>query len=80
MLYNEYLPGRLSCTDLLCVLVSLRKKHHFKRNLGSSVRNWPKISLIYLSESVRRGLILIGCDRYKYLSLDLGLPTKLRYV
>ena len=29
-----------------------------KRNLGSPVKNCPKVSLIYLSESERRGLIL----------------------
>ena len=50
------------------VLVILRgyspKKTLFKRNLGSQVKNCPKVSLIYLSESVRRGLILIGCDIY----------------
>ena len=32
------------------------------RNLGSPVKNCPKVSLIYLSESVRRGFILIDCD------------------
>ena len=45
------------------VLVILRRKHHFKRNVGSQVKNCPKVSLIYLSESVRKGLILIGCDK-----------------
>ena len=42
--------------------VILRRKHHFKRDLGSPVKNCPEVSLIYLSESVRRGLILTGCD------------------
>ena len=44
--------------------VILRRKHFFKRNLGSPVKNCPKISLIYLSESVRRRAISFGCDIY----------------
>ena len=37
------------------------KETSLKRNLGSPVKNYPKVSLIYLSESVI-GLILIDCD------------------
>ena len=33
-----------------------------RRNLGSPVKNCPKVYLTYLSEPVRRGLILIDCD------------------
>ena len=59
-------------TELLLVLVYnvlliLRKQHHFKRNLGSSVKNCPKVSLICLWKSVRRGPILIGCDNIPHL-------------
>ena len=43
----------------------LQRKHYFKRNLGSPVKSCPKVSLIYLSESVRRRSIFIGCDKYK---------------
>ena len=41
------------------VLAILRRKHYFKRNLGSPVKSCPNVSFIYLSESVKRGLILI---------------------
>ena len=44
--------------------VILRNKCHFKRNLGSPVKNCPKVSLICLSESGGRGSFLIGCDIY----------------
>ena len=40
----------------------LRRKHHFKRNLGSPVKNYSRVSLICFTESVKRGLILSGCD------------------
>ena len=39
-------------------------KHDFRRNLRSPVKNCLKVSLIYLSESISRGLILIDCDIY----------------
>ena len=42
------------------------KKLHLKRNLGSPVKNCPRVSKICLSESVRRGLILSGCEIYEY--------------
>ena len=42
--------------------VVLRGKHHYKRNLGSPIKNCLSVSLICLSESVRRGLIPSGCD------------------
>ena len=45
--------------------VILRRKHRFKRNLGSPVKNCSKVSLIYLSESVRRGSISFDCDRMR---------------
>ena len=44
--------------------VILQKRRHIKRNLGSSVKNCPKVSVIYLSESVRRGWMLIACYIY----------------
>ena len=40
------------------------KETSLKRNPESPVKNCPKVSLIYLSQSVRRGLILIDCDIY----------------
>ena len=43
---------------------------HFKRNLGSPVKNCSRVSLICLSESVRRGPILSGCDIYWELVWD----------
>ena len=46
--------------------VILRRKRHFKRNLGSPVKNCPRVSLICPSESVTRGPILIGCDAQLY--------------
>ena len=45
-------------------MVILRRKRHFKRNMGSPVKSCPGVSLICLSESVRRGPILSGCDIY----------------
>ena len=51
--------------------VILQRKHLFKRNLGSPVKNCPRVSLICLSESVRRGPILIGCDIYWGLVQDV---------
>ena len=49
---------------LVILRVILRRKCHFKRNLGSPVKNCPKVSLIYLSESVRGGSISFDCDIY----------------
>ena len=46
------------------------KKHNVKRNLGSPVKSCSRVSLICLSESVRRGPVLIGCDIYWGLILD----------
>ena len=43
---------------------------HFKRNLGSPVKNCSRVSLICLSESVRRVPILSGCDIYWGLVWD----------
>ena len=40
-----------------------QEKHNFKRNLGSPVKSCSRVSLICLGESVRRGPILIGCDK-----------------
>ena len=42
--------------------VILRRKHNFKRNLGKPVKNCLKVYLINLSESIRRGLILMSCN------------------
>ena len=51
-------------------MVILRKKCHYEWNLGSPVKNFLSVSLIYLSESVRRGPILFGCERQKiYMNL-----------
>ena len=49
-------------TSWLFSEVILGRKRHFERNLGSPVKNCPRISLICLSESIRREPILIGCD------------------
>ena len=45
-------------------MLILRGKRHFKRDLGSPVKNCPRISLIDFSESVRRLPILSGCHIY----------------
>ena len=44
------------------------KKTPLNRNPRSPVKNCPSVSFISLSESVRRGLILSGCDSYKLLN------------
>ena len=55
--------------------VILGRKHYFKRNLGSPVKSCPKVSLIFLSESVRRGLILIGWDIMSFSNLRGNIPS-----
>ena len=42
------------------------EKSHSKRNLGSPVKNCPRVSLFCLGESVRRGPFLIGYDKLKF--------------
>ena len=45
-------------------MIILQRKRHYERNLESPVKNCPSVSLICQSESVRRGLILSGCDSW----------------
>ena len=49
-------------TDLAQEELQKSQKRHYKRNLESPVKNCISVSLICLSESVKRGLILSGCD------------------
>ena len=51
-----------------------RTRCHFKRNLGSPVKNYPRVYLICLIEFVRRGLILIGCDSF-YILFNCLCPS-----